>query len=41
LLLPLQGEGWEGDGFGVESENHPLLNLPLEGEDFKAVKLND
>ena len=49
-LLPLQGEGWDGDGFRVKSKPPPSLALGQssallfpssspDGEDFKAKTL--
>jgi hypothetical protein len=39
LLLPSQGEGWDGGGFdcSMNVKSHPHLNLPPHGEDFKAT----
>src|SRR5690606_29383801 len=38
FLLPLQGEGRDGEGLAMDSkETHPHPNPPLEGEGFRAV----
>jgi hypothetical protein len=41
LLLPHEGEGWDGGAFdfSMNVKSNPHLNLPLEGEDFKAKAL--
>jgi hypothetical protein len=36
--LPLQGEGWDGDGFdGSLTTPHPHLSPPLEGEESLII----
>ena len=41
-LIPLQGGGWEGDGFGAaptpSNETHPHPSPPLEGEGVTTMK---
>ena len=39
-LIPLQGEGRDGDGFKVKSKAPPSKSSPL-GEDFTATALKN
>jgi len=37
MSLPLRGKVRKGVLLILHIKNHPHLNLPLEGEDFKAL----